>query len=74
MISLEVSDKSNGRRGTELVFFSTSSVPECSKCIVTPGLGIALETIFELNCSYWDASVRQLRCSCDGDIYGEQLI
>ena len=54
MVSFKVFD--GNKTGKASVFFNTSSTPKCGRCRVTPAVGHALETSFQLACSNWGVS------------------
>lgn len=54
MVSFKVFD--GNKKGKASVFFNTSSTPKCGRCRVTPAVGHALETSFQLACSNWRVS------------------
>ena len=54
MVSFKVFD--GNKQGKASVFFNTSSTPKCGMCRVTPAVGHALETSFQLTCSDWRVS------------------
>lgn len=60
MVSFRVFDANTGQKGKATVYFNTSDIPECGVCTVTPTVGVALETMFQLTCSKWTAVVRKL--------------
>lgn len=59
MVSFKVFD--GNQQGKASVFFNTSSTPKCGMCRVTPAVGHALETSFQLTCSDWRVS-GQYKC------------
>ena len=60
MVMFRVFDGSTGQQGKVAVYFNTSNIPECGTCTLTPSVGVAMETTFQLTCSGWTVMVRQL--------------
>ena len=60
MVAFNVLDGITGQRGKASVYFNTSKVPECGLCTITPSVGVALVTTFQLTCSKWTPLVSQL--------------
>lgn len=58
MVAFRVSDGRTLQQGKATVYFNTSHIPECGVCTVTPSVGVAMETMFQLTCSKWGAVVR----------------
>lgn len=53
MVSFKVFDGNTGQQGKASVFFNTSHILKCGVCSVTPDIGVAMETSFQLTCSRW---------------------
>ena len=60
MVTLKVNDRDTGQKGLASIYFNTSKIPECETCVVTPSIGEALETAFQLTCSEKSSKVRKL--------------
>ncbi|KAJ7375343.1 detection of nodal flow [Desmophyllum pertusum] len=72
MVAFNVLDGITGQRGKASVYFNTSKVPECGLCTITPSVGVALVTTFQLTCSKWTPLGKwplsyHLSYSIDGD-------
>lgn len=59
MVAFVVTDQNNGRKGIARIYINTNTIHDCGICRVTPGLGTALDTPFEINCTGWSFMVRQ---------------
>ena len=59
MVAFVVTDQNNGRQGIARIYIKTNAIHDCGFCQVTPGLGSALDTPFEINCKDWFVVVRQ---------------
>ena len=59
MVAFVVTDQNNGRKGIARIYINTNTIHDCGICQVTPRLGTALDTPFEINCTDWSFMVRQ---------------
>ena len=59
MVAFVVTDQNNGRKGIARIYISTNTIHDCGICQVTPRLGTALDTPFEITCTNWTFTVRQ---------------
>ena len=59
MVAFVVTDHNNGRKGIARIYIKTNTIHDCGICQVTPDLGTALDTPFEITCTDWSFMVRQ---------------
>ena len=59
MVAFVVTDHNNGRKGIARIYIETNTIHDCGICQVTPDLGTALDTPFEITCTDWSFMVRQ---------------
>lgn len=59
MVAFVVTDQNDGRQGIARIYIETNTIHDCGFCQVTPGLGSALDTPFEINCKDWFVVVRR---------------